>query len=80
MRAPLVLATLKLSYSSRAPTLPMCAPAPTPQANSVPRSEKEIRLAGPAIPTVLPSDCQRARPALPNTSRKGTGIGRKPTA
>src|SRR6266480_3421608 len=46
-------------------------PRPHAQANSVPRSEKEIRLAGPAIPTVLPSDCQRARPAF--RTRRGRG-------
>ena len=28
------------SYSSRPPILPTCASAPTPEANSVPRSEK----------------------------------------
>src|SRR6202050_3467696 len=81
--APLVFGILKSSYSSRPPMLPICACAPRPHENSVPRSEKAKKCAGgigrlghPEVPL----SCQRASPALPYRSRNGTGIGRNPSA
>ncbi len=49
-RAPSVLGMLKRSYSSRPPILPICACAPTPQANAVPRSEKARKGGRFAVP------------------------------
>src|SRR6516164_1538184 len=75
--APLVFGTLKFSYSSRAPTMLMCACTPMPHANSVPLVE---RLAGDTSELTLPFNFQRARPTLPKMSTIGSGIGKKPTA
>src|SRR4029077_6887342 len=76
-RAPLVLGTLKFSYSRRAPTMLICAWAQIPQANSEPFVE---RLPGDTSELTLPFSFQCAKPTLPKTSTIGNGIGRKPTA
>jgi hypothetical protein len=54
-RAPLVFGILKFSYSSRAPTMLMCACAPMPHANSEPLVE---RLPGDSSELTLPSSFQ----------------------